>query len=678
MSDEDVQIKFGAALEGVNLGITQMRELLQGLEEPIRGVRENLGELAEGFIAAFAVEKISEFIEKMAELGEQVGRTAEQLGLTTEEVTKLDYAATISGSSAEGMRSLLERLSNTMEQAARGSKVQIDAFHQLGIEYKDAQGNLRPLNDMLGDLAERFKDAPDGPQKTAIAIALLGRSGADLIPMLNLGREGLQELGDEAQRAGVVMDEASQKGFAQVAEKVNTMKESWTGLWETIFKQFEPAFNSILDQLTQWIQGVNAAVSNDNLLHAGMQDLLFVIDSIIAGIEALIAAFSALWVMASAIITQLGQGLTALSTGMVDALSGNFGKAQADLQNGWNNVIATNVDATAKVKQILADYTKDTDELFGVGSHQPLVTNDHKRPIGAPTDSAGATDAADAARAKLDGEIKVAQEGLARKQLILNDELKMKQISEAGWVKASEDAVNAEYSTELGLLQKELQINGLKLAQRQEILNKIQELEQKHATEITKIQQKAAADALASWKGVTDASGNAVSSQVSALLKGTETFGDAMKNIGLDLATQVIENAIKSIAASAAQAFAGTFGFLAPIMGPAAAGPAAASEATVMAAAGGLASLDVGTWGLPSDGPIMAHRGETIIPAFESGQFREAMANMSSGGGSGDVHLHVHAIDAAGVADFFRQHGSTLAKEVAGQFNANRSLRPSF
>ena len=89
-------------------------------------------------------------------------------------------------------------------------------------------------------------------------------------------------------------------------------------------------------------------------------------------------------------------------------------------------------------------------------------------------------------------------------------------------------------------------------------------------------------------------------------------------------------NAIKSIVTDSAQAFGGIFAFLAPIMGPAAAGPAAAGEATVMAAAGGIASA-AGGWVVPSDQLAMVHQNEMILPANIS-QGLQSM--ISANGGS--------------------------------------------
>lgn len=70
-----------------------------------------------------------------------------------------------------------------------------------------------------------------------------------------------------------------------------------------------------------------------------------------------------------------------------------------------------------------------------------------------------------------------------------------------------------------------------------------------------------------------------------------------------------IASVVKSIMASASEAFAGVFGFLAPEMGPAAAGPAVAAEATVAAAASSLPSFAVGAWELPTDMVAQVHKG---------------------------------------------------------------------
>jgi hypothetical protein len=132
-------------------------------------------------------------------------------------------------------------------------------------------------------------------------------------------------------------------------------------------------------------------------------------------------------------------------------------------------------------------------------------------------------------------------------------------------------------------------------------------------------------------------------------------------------------NAIKSIATDSAQAFSGIFAFLAPIMGPAAAGPAAAGEATVMAAAGGIASA-AGGWMVPSDQLAMVHQNEMILPANIS-QGLQNMISANGGAGAGAVVVNVSAIDSQDVKRFFQSNGSLLVNALNKAMRNGSTLR---
>jgi hypothetical protein len=132
-------------------------------------------------------------------------------------------------------------------------------------------------------------------------------------------------------------------------------------------------------------------------------------------------------------------------------------------------------------------------------------------------------------------------------------------------------------------------------------------------------------------------------------------------------------NAIKSIATDSAQAFSGIFAFLAPIMGPAAAGPAAAGEATVMAAASGIASA-AGGWMVPSDQLAMVHQNEMILPANIS-QGLQNMISANGGPGAGAVVVNASAIDSQDVKRFFQNNGSLLVNAVNKAMRNGSMLR---
>lgn len=138
-----------------------------------------------------------------------------------------------------------------------------------------------------------------------------------------------------------------------------------------------------------------------------------------------------------------------------------------------------------------------------------------------------------------------------------------------------------------------------------------------------------------------------------------------------DVATKAM-SVIKSIMSSAAETFAGIFGFLSPVMGPAAAGPAAASMGAVQSVASAVA-YDVGAWEIPTDQMAVVHKGETIMTASQGAAFRSAMNMISNGsagqqqaakGGDNHAHFHVSSPDAAGVKAFFGNNSRELVKAL--------------
>jgi hypothetical protein len=133
-------------------------------------------------------------------------------------------------------------------------------------------------------------------------------------------------------------------------------------------------------------------------------------------------------------------------------------------------------------------------------------------------------------------------------------------------------------------------------------------------------------------------------------------------------------NAVKSIMTDAAQAFSGIFAFMSPLMGPAAAGPAAAGEATVMAAASGIASA-AGGWVVPSDQLAMVHQNEMILPANISKGLQNMISAGGGAGGASSMVINVSAIDSQDVKRFFQSNGSLLVSAMNKAMRNGSALR---
>lgn len=258
---DDVIVKFGASLENVDRGLKQLEQELQKLKVDTRQVADSTNLLAsavKGLAAAFSLNAAVQFIDNIGSMGEKAERTADMLGLTTEQVTSLQFATAVAGGSADQMTSIMERLARTMDAAASGGKAQVEAFKEAGVQWRAADGSLRPLPDVINDLADAFQRAQNGPEKTALAMELMGRSGAEAIPLLNGGSEGLRDMAREAEKAGFVLSGDLAHAMGETGDKLDVLQLSLQGFGIRIFTALKPAIDTAIDAMTKFVQSMDA------------------------------------------------------------------------------------------------------------------------------------------------------------------------------------------------------------------------------------------------------------------------------------------------------------------------------------------------------------------------------------------------------------------------------------
>ncbi len=175
-----------------------LKEKIEGVTAPVNGLIGSFSELIEVIATAFAIEKIAEWASEIQEAFEQIDNEAHKLGVSLEQVQQLQAISTLSGTDYGELSSQMERLQLSLAKAGSAATPAGEALKALGVNI----GTFRTqsVTEQLDTLAEKFAKFADGPNKTAIAIALLGRAGADLIPLLDKGGEGMDELREAAQR----------------------------------------------------------------------------------------------------------------------------------------------------------------------------------------------------------------------------------------------------------------------------------------------------------------------------------------------------------------------------------------------------------------------------------------------------------------------------------------------
>ena len=166
---------------------------------------------------SFGVAAMVKAGKETLQLADKYAKMSRSVGISVESLSALDHAAQLSGTTFESVAKSSIRLAANMKDVRDGTGEAKDAFTELNISAVGTDGKLRSTEAVLLDIANRFKEMDDGTRKTALAVDIFGRSGAELIPLLNNGSAGIREMMDEAERLGVTFDTKT----AQAAERIN-------------------------------------------------------------------------------------------------------------------------------------------------------------------------------------------------------------------------------------------------------------------------------------------------------------------------------------------------------------------------------------------------------------------------------------------------------------------------
>jgi len=154
-----------------------------------------------------------------------LGEVAQQLSVTTKDLQVYRYAASQVGVSQEEMDKGLSKLSLSIGQAADGAKKQATTFNDLGINVRDAGGNIRATSDILPQLADALAQIKDPATRARIEVELFGKTGQKLDTLLSGGSKAINELAAAAEKAGVVLSPDLIQRADDAADKLSAVKQ---------------------------------------------------------------------------------------------------------------------------------------------------------------------------------------------------------------------------------------------------------------------------------------------------------------------------------------------------------------------------------------------------------------------------------------------------------------------
>lgn len=238
-----VNVEIGGSTTKLEGAISSSKAIVQRGMDTIQGAAQAV----QGYLSMLGINAFAGYIKGAIDAAGELADLAQKTGISAEVLSGFEYAAKMSGTTLEGVAGGLKKLATNMYEAGEGGKEQIKMFKDLGVEVIDANGKLKGTDIVLLELADKFAEMPDGADKSAQAVKVFGKAGADLIPLLNEGSEGIAQFRQRAQELGLVVSDETASAMESLGDKFDTVGMASTGLARQFAAALTPTLTSIAD-----------------------------------------------------------------------------------------------------------------------------------------------------------------------------------------------------------------------------------------------------------------------------------------------------------------------------------------------------------------------------------------------------------------------------------------------
>lgn len=218
----------------------------------------NLVALGTGAIAAgFAIKKVlDEIVGANKELAD-MGALAVRVGLSLKDLQGVEFGGKIAGLTDQQINQGLEKSAQLLNDAQRNANSLSKEFEANGRSIRNSNGQLISQNQLMqiaADLVSRARSPQD-----AIAIAQMLGFTKEWVPLLQQGSGAMKALGDEAAKAGAVIDDETIKKATQFDAEWRKSSVIFNSSMKAALVDLLPLVNQLITGAEDFVKGMAAA-----------------------------------------------------------------------------------------------------------------------------------------------------------------------------------------------------------------------------------------------------------------------------------------------------------------------------------------------------------------------------------------------------------------------------------
>lgn len=200
--------------------------------------------------ATAAVGGLTKFAESSASTADHVDKMSQKIGISRQTYQELDFICSQSGTSVDSLQMGMKSLTSAMDGAKSGTKSNVEQFERLGVAVTNSDGTFRSQEDVMWDTLSALQSMEDQTEKSRLATELFGRSGTELMPLLNGASGSIEDMKKQANDLGLVLNDEIIDNGVNLTDSLDQTKRAFG----SIVTQLGASLMPIVEKVSDYIQ----------------------------------------------------------------------------------------------------------------------------------------------------------------------------------------------------------------------------------------------------------------------------------------------------------------------------------------------------------------------------------------------------------------------------------------
>ena len=294
--------------------------------------------------AAAVTAAIGALTVKSGKWADDLNTMSKVYGIGTDELQKYSAAAGLVDVDVDTIAKSHLRLTKAMSGAEDETGAQAEAFAKLGVETKDANGNLRDADTVWQETIAALGQVENETEREALAMTLMGKSAAELNPLIEDGGETYKNLAETLAKYDLdFVDQEMLDNANAFNDSLDTIKAIGLVAFQQVGTQLAaylaPALEKVVDlvgRLASWFSNLSPETQ---ALIAGIGAVVAVLAPLLLGLGKVAFAISSIMSLMSTLGPAIG-GLMSGSLLPIIAIIGAVIAIGALLYKNWDTIKA--------------------------------------------------------------------------------------------------------------------------------------------------------------------------------------------------------------------------------------------------------------------------------------------------------------------------------------------------